>query len=216
MKTFLKFSVFVLAMVLFLACEKVTEISLNKNELYLAPGETETLIATVYPTDAYHKKANWTSSNPAVATVTDNGLVTAIESGETIITASSQNGNKTAICFITVDYRAKWVGVYECEGIYELWSTSTGTIYTDTFQTTVNVAIMEETKLKFLENKDEETYEAKVSVTGNFIGDVFYHGSVPKIRGSFSNDTLYMSIIHTSGLGAGSGVRYKGSKLKSK
>ena len=206
MKTFLKFSVFVLAMVLFLACEKVTEISLNKNELYLVPGETETLIATVYPTGAYHKKANWISSNPAVATVTDNGLVTAIESGETIITASSQNGEKTAICFITVDYRAKWVGAYECEKRY-------GAGYVE--YVAVDVLVKEDSLLYIVEkNLDPERAGVesymKIDMDGSFQNvDI----RPPFIFGDFYEDSLHIFYFYPTP-GAGISISYDGKKQK--
>ncbi|MDR0206091.1 MAG: Ig-like domain-containing protein [Bacteroidales bacterium] len=96
------------------ACkEKVTDIFLNKNILELVSGETETLIATVYPKDAAYKKIIWESSNPAVAIVTENGLVIAINDGSAIITVTTDGGGKTATCSVKIDYRFKWTGEYE-------------------------------------------------------------------------------------------------------
>lgn len=99
---------------LFSSCkEPVTDITLNKNELTLIPGETETLIATVYPADASNDKVTWKSSNPNVATVNNDGLVTAVTNGTVIITVTTQDGNKKAECSVTVDYRNQWVGAYD-------------------------------------------------------------------------------------------------------
>ena len=88
---------------------------LNDKELLLAPNDTVTLIATVQPDDATNKTITWTSSNPAVATVTGNGLVTAIADGKTTITATAQDGGKKATCEVTVDYRSQWVGEWDFE-----------------------------------------------------------------------------------------------------
>ena len=74
-------------------------ISLNKTELALRKGKTEKLSVTYHPEDADEKDVTWTSSNPAVATVTD-GKVDALKDGTTVITAAV--GDKTATCTVTV------------------------------------------------------------------------------------------------------------------
>lgn len=78
----------------------VLSVTLNKNSLLLGKGSTETLIATVNPVDADDNKVIWTSSNPSVATVGENGMVTAIAEGEARITASA--GGKSDVCDVTV------------------------------------------------------------------------------------------------------------------
>ena len=100
------------------SCEKVTDITLNKSELFLVSNETETLIATIYPDDASNKKITWKSDNHTVATVNEEGLVTAVNKGETIITATTENGKKTATCFVNIDYRNKWIGTYKFEEVF--------------------------------------------------------------------------------------------------
>ncbi|MDR1860692.1 MAG: Ig-like domain-containing protein, partial [Bacteroidales bacterium] len=59
----------------------VTSVSLNKTTLSLVAGSSETLVATVSPSDATNKAVNWTSSNSSVARVSSGGLVTAVTSG---------------------------------------------------------------------------------------------------------------------------------------
>ena len=78
----------------------VTEITLNKTSLSLNEGSAETLVATVKPDNATDKSVTWSSSNTAVATVSDAGLVRAIQSGTASITA--QAGNVSAVCIVTV------------------------------------------------------------------------------------------------------------------
>jgi len=97
--------IFMLCVALFLACKKepsVTGVTLNKGALLLETDSTEILIATVHPENVFNKNVTWTSDNPAVATVTDHGLVTAVGKGNATITVMTQDGNKTATCSIIV------------------------------------------------------------------------------------------------------------------
>ncbi|MCL2290416.1 MAG: Ig-like domain-containing protein [Bacteroidetes bacterium] len=97
----------------FSSCKKwVTDLTLNKSELTLAPGETETLIATLYPNNATDKTINWTSTNPAVATVNSNGVVTALSAGHVYIIASNHNNYITAWCR-TVVHPANYFGDWD-------------------------------------------------------------------------------------------------------
>ena len=80
----------------------VTSVSLNKTELTIEKGKSETLTATVSPSDATNKAVTWQSSNTAVATVDQNGKVTAKELGNVTITVTTKDGSKTASCSVTV------------------------------------------------------------------------------------------------------------------
>ena len=86
----------------FISCGKsVTSVELSESSLTLMAGKTARLSETVFPENAKDKSVTWTSSNPAVATVSD-GLVSAKTEGETIITVTTNDGNKTATCRVTV------------------------------------------------------------------------------------------------------------------
>ncbi len=78
----------------------VTEVSLDLTELTLNIGESKTLTATVKPDDATYKAVAWTSADPAVASVDENGKVTALSAGTTVVTAKA--GEKSATCTVTV------------------------------------------------------------------------------------------------------------------
>lgn len=73
---------------------------IHKEEATLQKGETLTLTATVLPENAEDKTVTWHSSSDAVAEVDENGTVTAIETGEAVITAEA--GGFKAECRITV------------------------------------------------------------------------------------------------------------------
>ena len=76
------------------------QIVLNKESAELNIGETLQLEATVLPEDTTDKSLTWNSSDPYVATVSEEGLVSAISAGTVIITVSC--GEVSAECAITV------------------------------------------------------------------------------------------------------------------
>ena len=81
----------------------VTEITLEKTNVFLAPGSTTQLTAMISPDNAYDKSVTWMSSNTAVATVDNNGKVTAVADGiATITVQSALNSNIKATCQVTV------------------------------------------------------------------------------------------------------------------
>ncbi len=86
----------------------VTGISLNNTTLTLtAAGQMATLTATVTPSNATNKNVTWTSSNTAVATVSNTGVVTAVANGTAVITATTADGtNLSAQCTVTVSISA--------------------------------------------------------------------------------------------------------------
>ena len=79
----------------------VNGVTLNYEELTMYKGKSASLKATVTPDTALNKEVTWTSSNISVATV-NNGLVSAISEGTTVITVKTSEGGYTATCAITV------------------------------------------------------------------------------------------------------------------
>ena len=79
----------------------VQEVSLNLQNISLEIGETATLVAVITPNNATNKNVIWSSEDSSIASV-DNGIVTAIGPGETTITVTTEDGQKTATCRITV------------------------------------------------------------------------------------------------------------------
>ncbi len=81
----------------------VSGIELNKMSAVIVEGESVLLTASVQPEEASIKTLAWSSSNPAVATVDDSGLVTAHGVGTATITAMTTDGsNLSASCVVTV------------------------------------------------------------------------------------------------------------------
>ncbi len=81
--------------------DPVSGVTLSQETLNLETGETATLTATVLPSSAGNKNVTWSSSNEAVATV-ENGVVTAVGTGNATITVTTVDGGKTATCDVTV------------------------------------------------------------------------------------------------------------------
>ena len=115
-KTFSSLSVLSLILspiLLLLSCEPgaipVSSVSISPTSLSLIVDESSVLTATVSPGNATDKSLTWSSSNPAVATVS-NGKVTAIKEGECIITATTVDGGRSAKCTVTVQPKEVRVG----------------------------------------------------------------------------------------------------------
>lgn len=94
----------------------VSRVILDKENLGLIEGDTYTLTASVEPDYATDQTVTWSTSDAAVATVTD-GLVTAIAEGSAIISATA--GDFTANCEVTVYPEYEYVDL----GLSVLWGT---------------------------------------------------------------------------------------------
>jgi len=105
------------AVVLFTACDNeidksdfmyepapipVTGVTLNHEVDTIALNSVISLVATIAPERASNKDVTWSSSDPKVASVNDNGGISAVGVGDADITVTTVDGNKTAVCKITV------------------------------------------------------------------------------------------------------------------
>lgn len=80
----------------------VENVSFNETTAKLDIGQTLNLVATVTPENATNKDVTYTTSNADIATVDNNGKVTAVAVGEVTITVTTADGAKTATCTVTV------------------------------------------------------------------------------------------------------------------
>ena len=80
----------------------VTGVTLNKSAITLEVNGSEKLTATVEPSDATNQNVTWESSNNEVATVGQDGTVTAVKEGTAAITVKTADGNYQATCAVTV------------------------------------------------------------------------------------------------------------------
>lgn len=80
----------------------IEAITLDKNSLELLEGTNDKLNAIISAENATNKKVIWTSSDESIATVDQNGNVTAIKEGVVTVTAQVENTNLSANCTVTV------------------------------------------------------------------------------------------------------------------
>lgn len=83
-----------------------TSVTLNFTEKSLKISETFTLQASVSPEHATYKNITWVSSDENVATVDEDGKVTAVGPGNATITAITEDGAARATCYVTVAVRS--------------------------------------------------------------------------------------------------------------
>ena len=96
----------------------VESVSLSQTFAELKEGETLALTAAVLPENATDKTVTWSSSDASIASVDQNGLVTAIKIGETTIDAVA--GNEKASCTIKVERNANSEVAFEDESVKRL------------------------------------------------------------------------------------------------
>ena len=73
---------------------KVEDIKLDTDNLILQEGESYNLIAIIYPEDANNKKINYRTENKEIATINQDGKITAIKEGTTKIIVTSDENNQ--------------------------------------------------------------------------------------------------------------------------
>lgn len=103
---------------------KIESITLSKNAAELKEGESVTLSTVVAPENAT-ERYGWKSADEGVATVDENGVVTAVAPGNTNILAVSESG-KTAACSVTVAAPTAYELLNDAER--ELFDYMTGTM----------------------------------------------------------------------------------------
>ena len=107
----------------------VAGVSLDKTEIVLVEGSSEKLTATVEPTNATNKNVTWSSDHEAIATVDQNGTVTARRGGQATITVTTADGSKTATCTVRVKIQigepVQSVGLNKTELALEVGKTGT-------------------------------------------------------------------------------------------
>lgn len=145
----------------------VTGVTLNKTTLTLKTKETATLLAILTPSDAKGTVA-WSSSNQAVATVDNNGLVTGVAAGTAKITATVNS--LTATCDVTVQPDGSYDPAASLKGSNYYPIIMDGVTFAKV-QSKVVADLRPDEAMKFL-YVWENTYIAGNSTGPNFYGEV--------------------------------------------
>jgi len=82
--------------------KRVASVRLNATTKKVSKGSELKLTATITPANASNKELVWTSSNPRIAKVDQNGNVKTVKTGTALITVTSKDGSKRATCKVTV------------------------------------------------------------------------------------------------------------------
>ena len=80
----------------------VEKINLGKAELSLEEGSEENITYTITPENATDTSITWSSSDPNIVVIDENGRLIAVKEGVATITATTADGSKTATCKVTV------------------------------------------------------------------------------------------------------------------
>lgn len=80
----------------------VESVSISSQTVELTVGDTFSLTATVLPSNADDRGISWKSDAPSVASVSQDGVVTAVAAGSATVSAVTNDGAKTASCRVTV------------------------------------------------------------------------------------------------------------------
>lgn len=91
----------------------VAKVSLNASSLNLLKSKSFALTSSIIPANATNKQVTWSSSNPSVATVSEQGLVKGVSEGAAVIKAVAKDGSRVmATCDVTVvpiDYTLNYI-----------------------------------------------------------------------------------------------------------
>ena len=94
----------------------VQGISITNSSQTMTVGEAVRLNTVITPSNATNKGITWKSSNPSVATVDSNGVVTAKKQGTTLIVATTVDGAKRANAGITVKAKKTFTATFKSNG----------------------------------------------------------------------------------------------------
>ncbi len=92
----------------FVLCQnhKTLGVSLSETEIEITKGSTYKLEAVISPETPFNAGVKWSTDNPSVAFVDENGTVSAVSVGEAVITVTTDEGGYTATCKVTVISRS--------------------------------------------------------------------------------------------------------------
>lgn len=105
---------------------RISNVSVTPVSANLLPGGTQQFAVAVLPVDATNNKVTWSSADTLIATVDQNGLVTAKSCGTTTIACTAQEFNKTSKAVVTVAQPVTSVGLntnaetLDIDGTYQL------------------------------------------------------------------------------------------------
>lgn len=84
---------------------KLLGLSLDVTAKFLKPDESDSLTARIYPSSATARDIVWTSNDTNIVSIDNEGRITAVNPGVTLVRASSNDGTINAYCLVNVEAR---------------------------------------------------------------------------------------------------------------
>ena len=180
---------------IYLFKKDIVSITLNKHYLKLYVRGQEKLEVTINPTDLSNEKLKWTSENPGIANVNEEGVISANTIGTTKIIVSDKNDKATDICVVEV--KKKILDSIELD------------------KKEINLQIGEENVLKpIITPKDLQNEKIKWSSTNSSVATVDENGKVHGISYGIALVTGELLGQEASSLIVVGGVRTNSLKIK--
>ena len=171
-------------------CIPATKVSLNKTSAAMALGEGELQLEAVMSPSANTDVITWSVDKPEIATVDENGLVTAHAFGKAKITAKSGSG-KSATCTVTVGNAADAVEVSTLKST----SLAVGkyiSLKAKAYRTDGEKPVSTNVVYEIVDGKDFATVDAKGKLVGVKVGDV-----TVRVRAEAGTEEAYKDIVIT-------------------
>jgi len=182
----------------------VTGVGLSSQNVTIEIGQTATITATVTPANADNKAVNWTSSNPAIASVSASGQITALTAGNATVTVTTADGSFTASASITVNAPAPTADCSEIPSNFEFVS-ATETTATFSFDNTPR-----DTRIIELRSYSPGSFNGNVSVGAISYGQASAGNTTITIAGlepAAQYDFVYRALCGPGGNGpSGTGI----------
>lgn len=107
MKCFYSLSLVAMVALGFTACEDdedvaVTGVTLDVHNTIVRINAPQALTASIQPIDATKKNVSWVSRNTAIASVSNEGVITGVANGETYVIVETQDGSFKDSCYVAV------------------------------------------------------------------------------------------------------------------
>lgn len=103
----------------------VQSVAINPTSVTVNKGATTQLSLVWTPAGATNKAASFATNAPAVATVSNTGLVSGVDGGDAIITVTTADGGKTATCAVKVNVPVDFISLDSTSGTLSLAGTKT-------------------------------------------------------------------------------------------
>lgn len=174
----------------------VRGISLDQESMKLSANNPSAYLkATIIPSDASNLNVIWSSSDENVATVSSNGLVTAVDDGSATITAATAQGGYTASCEVTVTGMSvdlKKATIKVANGIYS------GSAVKPEVTVSYNGRSLRNNvdyKVSYSKNIDAGTAEAVISGKGRYKGTVTKTFTIEKAEQELTVDVSAQTLV---------------------